>query len=116
MLDDVVNLKSEETELSYQAAEPNKTGKMDLDELFESSIGGGGNKSFSNFGGVNSELITLAKESIGLDITDWQHSIDESSIRHILKQHGNEKAENKRGQRAVTKKRHFIIAFGCLRI
>ncbi|HHV6841313.1 TPA: phage head morphogenesis protein [Haemophilus influenzae] len=53
VLDDVVNLKSEETELSYQAVEPNKTGKMDLDELFESSIGGGGNKSFSNFGGVN---------------------------------------------------------------
>ncbi|HHE8949886.1 TPA: phage minor head protein [Haemophilus influenzae] len=109
VLDDVVNLKSEETELSYQAAEPNKTGKMDLDELFESSIGGGGNKSFSNFGGVNSELITLAKESIGLDITDWQHSIDESSIRHILKQHGNEKAENKRGQRAVTKKDILLL-------
>lgn len=109
VFDDAVNLKSEETELSYQATEPNKTGKMDLDELFESSIGGGGNKSFSNFGGVNSELIALAKESIGLDITDWQHSIDESSIRHILKQHGNEKAENKRGQRAVTKKDILLL-------
>lgn len=80
-----------------------KTGKMNLDELFDNSLSGGGNKSFSNFGSVSPALVTLAKESIGLDISGWQHSIDESSIRHILKQHGNEKAENKRGQRAVTK-------------
>lgn len=80
-----------------------KTGKMNLDELFDNSLSGGGNKSFSNFGSVGPALVTLAKESIGLDISGWQHSIDESSIRHILKQHGNEKAENKRGQRAVTK-------------
>ncbi|CWW76239.1 Phage Mu protein F like protein [Haemophilus influenzae] len=80
-----------------------KTGKMNLDELFDNSLSGGGNKSFSNFGLVDPALVTLAKESIGLDISDWRHSIDESSIRHILKQHGNEKAENKRGQRAVTK-------------
>lgn len=43
------------------------------------------------------------KESIGLDITGWVHSIDEAGVRHILKKHGNEKVENQRGQRAVTK-------------
>ncbi|MDC4238337.1 phage minor head protein [Pasteurella multocida] len=97
LLDDSQKSQPEEKPKGYIS------GKMDLGELFDESITGSGNKLFSNFGKVSSELIALAKESIGMDITEWQHSIDESSIRHILKKHGNEKAENNRGQRAVTK-------------
>lgn len=77
--------------------------KIDLGSIFDQSIGGGGNKLFADFSIVNNKTVELAKETIGLDISGWKHSIDEAGIRHIMKQHGNEKIEANRGQRAVTK-------------
>ncbi|STO54408.1 phage Mu protein gp30-like protein [Canicola haemoglobinophilus] len=79
------------------------SGKRDLADLIEQSIGGGGNKLFSDIGVVRFDLVELAKESIGLDISDWKHNVDESGIRHTFKHHGNDKTEQARGQRAVTK-------------
>lgn len=86
-----------------------KTGKMSLSELIDNSIGRGGNKLYSDIGSIHPELATKAKESIGLDISDWKHSVDESGIRHTFKQHGNETTESKRGQRAVTKKDILLL-------
>lgn len=86
-----------------------KTGKMSLSELIDNSIGRGGNKLYSDIGSIHPELATKAKESIGLDILDWKHSVDESGIRHTFKQHGNETTESKRGQRAVTKKDILLL-------
>lgn len=86
-----------------------KSGKMELSDLIDSSSGRGGNKLYSDIGSVSSELVAKAKESIGLDISDWQHSVDESGIRHTFKQHGNETTESKRGQRAVTKKDILLL-------
>ncbi|WP_256856093.1 phage minor head protein [Rodentibacter ratti] len=98
-----INEQSANLSVEPDVSSKNKSGKMELGELFDNSATGSGNKSFSNLGVVSEELVKVAKENIGLDISDWQHSIDESSIRHILKRHGNEKVENERGQRAVTK-------------
>lgn len=99
----------EKIEPSNEVNSPQKTGKMELDELIERSIDGGGNKSFSDIGTIHPNLVELAKESIGLDISDWQHSVDEAGIRHTFKQHGNEKTESSRGQRAVTKKDILLL-------
>ncbi len=106
VLDDIVKPESSEDE-----KEPliQKSGKMELSDLIDSSIGRGGNKLYSDIGSVSSELVAKAKESIGLDISDWQHSVDESGIRHTFKQHGNETTESKRGQRAVTKKDILLL-------
>ena len=106
VLDDIVKPESSEDE-----KEPliQKSGKMELSDLIDSSSGRGGNKLYSDIGSVSSELIAKAKESIGLDISDWQHSVDESGIRHTFKQHGNETTESKRGQRAVTKKDILLL-------
>ena len=101
VLDDIVKPESSEDEKESLIQ---KSGKMELSDLIDSSSGRGGNKLYSDIGSVSSELVAKAKESIGLDISDWQHSVDESGIRHTFKQHGNETTESKRGQRAVTKK------------
>ncbi len=104
VLDDIVKPESSEDEKESLIQ---KSGKMELSDLIDSSSGRGGNKLYSDIGSVSSELVAKAKESIGLDISDWQHSVDESGIRHTFKQHGNETTESKRGQRAVTKKIFF---------
>ena len=106
VLDDIVKPESSEDEKESLIQ---NSGKMELSDLIDSSSGRGGNKLYSDIGSVSSELVAKAKESIGLDISDWQHSVDESGIRHTFKQHGNETTENKRGQRAVTKKDILLL-------
>lgn len=106
VFDDVVKPESSEDERETLIQ---KSGKMELSDLIDLSSGRGGNKLYSDIGSVSSELVAKAKESIGLDISDWQHSVDESGIRHTFKQHGNETTESKRGQRAVTKKDILLL-------
>lgn len=106
VLDDIVKPESSEDEKESLIQ---NSGKMELSDLIDSSSGRGGNKLYSDIGSVSSELVAKAKESIGLDISDWQHSVDESGIRHTFKQHGNETTESKRGQRAVTKKDILLL-------
>lgn len=106
VLDDVAKPEPSEDE---KESIVQKSGKMELSDLIDSSSGRGGNKLYSDIGSVSSELVAKAKESIGLDISDWQHSVDESGIRHTFKQHGNETTESKRGQRAVTKKDILLL-------
>lgn len=106
VLGDIVKPESSEDEKESLIQ---KSGKMELSDLIDSSSGRGGNKLYSDIGSVSSELVAKAKESIGLDISDWQHSVDESGIRHTFKQHGNETTESKRGQRAVTKKDILLL-------
>lgn len=86
-----------------------KAGKMTLSDLIEGSIGRGGNKLYSDIGVIHPDVAAKAKESIGLDISGWRHSVDESGIRHTFKQHGNETTESKRGQRAVTKEDILLL-------
>ncbi len=61
-----------------------------------------GNKDFADIGVVNSEVSSRIAEVTGLDLTGYTHSIDESSVRHIMKQHGNAEKEAGRGQVAIT--------------
>jgi hypothetical protein len=45
----------------------------------------------------------------GLELDGYKHELSNREIRHILKQHGNEKLEEPRGQTAVTKKDLLLI-------
>lgn len=80
-----------------------RAAKTDLSDLFQVATSNtGGNKAYSDFAEVSPQTADAVAQATGQDVSGWKHSIGEASIRHILKQHGNEKVENKRGQRAVT--------------
>jgi valyl-tRNA synthetase len=56
-------------------------------------------------GKVSSEAAKLLTNLIGIAITEeFIHSIDRSSINHVLNQHGDEKIETNRGQLKITEK------------
>lgn len=79
-------------------------GNIALNNLFQAAISNsGGNAVYSDFATVSDETARIVKDETGLDVSGWKHSIGEADIRHILKKHGNEKIENNRGQRAVTR-------------
>lgn len=52
-------------------------------------------------GKVSPELQEKAKEN-GLDISGYQHDLDVSGTRHAIKEHGQPKTEEPRGQIAIT--------------
>lgn len=79
--------------------------RTDLSSLFQiATTNKGGNKAYSDFAEVSPETVEAIARATGQDATGWKHSIGEADIRHILKKHGNEHIENKRGQRAVTQR------------
>jgi hypothetical protein len=54
-----------------------------------------------SFGTASDIAIGLFK-SIGIDVTGFPHVVDNSAIRHGFKNHGDAKAEQSRGQEAIT--------------
>lgn len=79
-------------------------GNIALSNLFQAAVSnGGGNTLYSDFATVSDTTARIVKDEAGLDISGWKHSIGEADIRHILKHHGNDNAERKRGQRAITR-------------
>lgn len=59
------------------------------------------NNSFVEFGAIDKELAQRIKADTAFDVQGWQVALDETYLRHILKNHGNEKSENARGQSAI---------------
>jgi valyl-tRNA synthetase len=56
-------------------------------------------------GKVTKEGAKLLTDLIGVEITEeFTHSIDRSSINHVIKQHGDKTSEEKRGQIAIQEK------------
>lgn len=79
------------------------TGKIEsIDKLIDIARNSGDNKAFVEIGKVSPEVAEKVKEVTGIDVEGFVHSIDEAAIRHIFKQHGNEKTEKSRGQIGVT--------------
>lgn len=77
---------------------------INLEILFEIATSNkSGNTAFSDFAKTSNETVLFISENFNIDTKDWLHSIGESDLRHILKQHGNDEKEQKRNQRAVTK-------------
>ena len=61
-----------------------------------------GNKNFADIGKVSDSVAAKIASASGLDVSGYMHSIDESAIRHIIKEHGDESIETARGQVAIT--------------
>jgi len=53
------------------------------------------------FGKVSARLAAVLKAA-GLEVEDFTHDVDADAIRHILKQHGDEKTEAERGQLPIS--------------
>jgi hypothetical protein len=51
-------------------------------------------------GDVSDWLVREARNH-GIDVAGFQHTVDTSSVRHILSHHGNKESENRRGRIAV---------------
>lgn len=60
-----------------------------------------GNKNFADIGPVSDEVAKRIHQATGFDVAGYTHSIDESAIRHIVKEHGDAKTEEARGQIAI---------------
>ena len=54
-------------------------------------------------GGVSKNNIEAVKQKTGIDLTGYERVIDSSGINHILKNHGDEVTEAKRGQIGITR-------------
>jgi hypothetical protein len=61
-----------------------------------------GNKEFAELGNVSNDLVEKIKKETGVDVAGYTHSLDESAVRHIIKEHGDDEYETSRGQIAVT--------------
>lgn len=80
-----------------------KTMKQKILNLFQVAMSRkDGNKAFENLTAVTPEVSAMIKAKAGLDVSGYVHSIDESAIRHMIKNHGDEKTEAARGQSAIT--------------
>lgn len=67
------------------------------------------------FGMVADEIADLVKRKLDLDIKNYNCALYSDNIRKIFKDHGDERKENLRGQRAVLNKDLFLIPkiIGC---
>jgi hypothetical protein len=50
------------------------------------------------------EQLTAIKETTGIELTDFQRTMDNYAIKHTFRKHGNDKLETLRGQIGVTEK------------
>lgn len=65
--------------------------------------GRAGNETWAVYRKVGAEEAKALKNVTGLDLTGYQHHVDEAAIRHVLAEHGNEQIEAQRGQIPVTR-------------
>ena len=52
-------------------------------------------------GGISPYTFSKIKEQSGIDLQDFQISIDAYGVKHVLQGHGDKRRENQRGQQAV---------------
>lgn len=71
-----------------------------IDKFVEDSIKYSSNKKLY-FGKINKELANRIKDNIGINLNEYNISLQSNAIRHILKNHSNEKIECSRGQVAI---------------
>ncbi|MDR2207180.1 MAG: hypothetical protein LBE36_13610, partial [Flavobacteriaceae bacterium] len=78
--------------------------KEKISNLFDFALNNRSEYDWENIGNVTQERAEKINDATGLQITeDYQHVIESNFINHVLKEHGNEKIENQRGQTAITK-------------
>jgi len=86
-----------------ESAAPTK-GRMGLDDVLRVATlqGRSGNAAFHVYRKVDDAEASKIKQATGVDVSGFEHGIDEAAIRHVLKEHGDMETENARGQSAIT--------------
>jgi hypothetical protein len=81
-----------------------KAGKMSVDNLITTATqqGRSGNDAYSDYREVNKGEADALNAILKKDVSGYKHSMDESAIRHILKEHGESATELPRGQIGIT--------------
>lgn len=72
-----------------------------IQRVVASAKGAGHAPEKAHFAEVQSWVAAAAAEQ-GLNVTGYQHMLDGSAVRHILRKHGDAKSEGRRGQIAIT--------------
>lgn len=72
----------------------------DVKEFIEQSIKVSSNKKLY-FGKINSLTANKIKKEVKINLNNFNISLSSNAIRHIIKNHGNEQHENKRGQISI---------------
>lgn len=69
-------------------------------EVFDAAQSG--MKRWKDYAPVSPLAAARIKEATGLDVSGYQHTLDEASVNHILNEHGDARREAKQGQIAIT--------------
>jgi Large polyvalent protein associated domain 38/phage-Barnase-EndoU-ColicinE5/D-RelE like nuclease3/phage-Barnase-EndoU-ColicinE5/D-RelE like nuclease5 len=90
-----------------QPEQPNRIGEPhhDIPKLVSTatSPGRGHNKAFHAYRTVSDKEAAKLNPLLKNKVNGYKHSIDESSIRHALNEHGNAESEERRGNIAITR-------------
>lgn len=82
---------------------PDAAVSADLVSLaMEAVAGKEGNKHFVDYRPVTQKEAKDIHDKTDIDVTGFVHVLDEASVRHMIRRHGNPETEAKRGQIAVT--------------
>ena len=95
------NLHSESNGQFVSKDEINPNYKEELKQVIEKAKNNPTEHQKLVIGTVSKDLEKKAKEN-GLDISGYQHDLDVSGTRHAIKEHGQPKTEEPRGQIAIT--------------
>lgn len=68
-------------------------------EVFDAAQAG--EKLWKDYAPVSPLAATRIKEATGLDVSGYQHTLDEASVNHILNEHGDARREAAQGQIAI---------------
>jgi len=74
---------------------------MHLDDLLAAAASAENRQRQVILGAVAPWLVVAARQA-GCDLAGYRHSVDQYSVRHIRRSHGNDKTERARGHLAVT--------------
>lgn len=66
---------------------------------------------FVDLGNIDKNIQTLILEELGIDIKNYKVILDASSITHVMKEHGNQNQEKRRGLVAVNYSDFLLIPF-----
>jgi hypothetical protein len=76
----------------------------------QSEIEGTNKNEVISLGLISEETCRIIKEESGIDLQEYNVSVDMYGIKHILQGHGDKKRENSRGQESVTQEDFELVS------
>jgi hypothetical protein len=87
----------------------NKVSRDKIEKLLKSDRDTSKGIQRETIGKVTTEQAKILKDTLGIDVSGYEHTIDKGEINHTINEHGNEKTEAQRGQIAVTENDFSLI-------